>query len=110
MRENLRVVGISVIGYRQECLWAVFRGVFCVPGVIAKICTPHPGRMGQLAKICTGERHPAAEIAKICAPPKSYYPRMAAANFTGRCTRCVYQYKRTAARVLWLGMLGSCSG
>ena len=74
MRENLRVVGISVIGYRQECLWAVFRGVFCLPGVIAKICTPHPGRMGQLAKICTGERHPAAEIAKICAPPKSYYP------------------------------------
>ena len=39
-------------------------------GVFAKICTPHPGRMGQLAKICTGE--PTREqIAKICAPPKS---------------------------------------
>jgi len=109
MRENLRVVGISVIGYRQECLWAVFRGGFYVPGVIAKICTPHPGRMANLRKYAL-ENHPAAEIAKICAPPKSYYPCMAAANFTGRCTRCVYQYKRTAARVLWLGMLGSCSG
>ena len=73
MRENLRVVGISVIGYRQECLWAVFRGVFYVPGVIAKICTPHPGRMANLRKYAL-ENHPAAEIAKICTPPKSYIP------------------------------------
>ena len=41
---------------------------------IAKICIPHPGRMGQLAKICNGDYR--ERIAKICAPPKSYDPRM----------------------------------